>query len=113
VDNPFLVRVLDGVADLNEELDALGDSKAMGVTIRRDRLPFDQLHDEVGAAAGRCAAVQDSCDAGMVHEGERLALRLEAREHGAGVHSRLDKLHRDGAADRRLLFGPPDGTHAA
>jgi hypothetical protein len=43
---------------------------------------------------------------------QRLPLRLEAGEHGLGIHARLDELQRHLALDRRGLFGGPDGAHA-
>src|SRR5882672_6509874 len=39
-------------------------------------------------------------DVGMVHHGQRLPFRLEARQDRPGVHAGLDELHRDLAADR-------------
>ena len=49
----------------------------------------------------------------MVHQGQRLALGLEAAEDLGRVHAGLDDLEGDAALDRLGLLGHPDGAHAA
>jgi hypothetical protein len=49
----------------------------------------------------------------MVHQGQGLALGLEAGDHLLGVHPELDQLERDPAAHRLGLFGEVDDPHAA
>ena len=49
----------------------------------------------------------------MVHQRQRLALRLEARHDRARVHAQLDDLERDAAAHRLLLLGHIDHAAAA
>ncbi|MEZ5980552.1 MAG: hypothetical protein R3F34_20395 [Planctomycetota bacterium] len=49
----------------------------------------------------------------MVHERERLPLRLEALDHLARVHPELDDLERDLALHRHLLRRAPHRAHAA
>ena len=49
----------------------------------------------------------------MVHQGQRLPLRLEAGDDLGGVHARLDDLEGDHAADRLLLLGHVDHAEAA
>ena len=49
----------------------------------------------------------------MVHEGQSLALGLEAGDDLASVHAGLDQLHGDAPADWLLLLGQPDLAHAA
>jgi hypothetical protein len=49
----------------------------------------------------------------MVHERQRLAFRLKARDDLPRVHPGLDDLKRYAAADRRLLFRRVNGTEAA
>ena len=51
--------------------------------------------------------------AGMVHQGQSLALGLEARDHFAGVHPGFDQLERHAAAHGLLLLRQPDLAHAA
>jgi hypothetical protein len=43
------MRVLDGLADWNEQPDAFTHSQALRIAVARDRDPIDQLHHEVGA----------------------------------------------------------------
>ena len=73
----------------------------------------DQLHDEVGPAAGGLAAIEDLGDVRMVHQGQRLPLGLEAGDDLARVHARLEDLEGDLAADRLLLLGHEDDAEAA
>ena len=49
----------------------------------------------------------------MVHQGQGLALGLEAGEDLAAVHAGLDELQRDRAPDRLGLLGHVDRAHAA
>ncbi len=49
----------------------------------------------------------------MVHECQGLALRLEAGDHLAGVHARLEDLEGHLAADRLLLLGHEHQAEAA
>ena len=49
----------------------------------------------------------------MVHERERLALGLEARDDGLGVQTKLDDLERDAAADGFFLLGHVNGAATA
>ena len=49
----------------------------------------------------------------MLHERERLALGLEARDEVTGVHAHLDQLDGDAAAHRLALLGFPHLAHAA
>jgi hypothetical protein len=52
-------------------------------------------------------------DVGMVHQRQRLPLGLEAGDHLSGIHAGLDDFQRHLAADRMLLFGNEDQSHAA
>lgn len=47
VNNPLLMRVLDGVADGNEQIRALSRGKLLLITVFCDRNAFDQLHHEI------------------------------------------------------------------
>ena len=49
----------------------------------------------------------------MIHQGQRLPFGLESRHHLGGIHSRLDDLESNGAANRLELLCHPDGAHAA
>ena len=52
-------------------------------------------------------------DVRMVHQSERLALRLEPSDELLRVHAELDELHGYRALDRLFLLGQPDLPHAA
>ena len=77
-----------------------------------DRDALDQLHHEVGAAGVGRAGVEDLGDVGMVHQGQRLPLGLEAGEDLAAVHAGLDELERDRPPHRLGLLGHVDRAHA-
>jgi len=49
----------------------------------------------------------------MIHQGQRLPLRLEPGNHLSRVHAGLDDLQGDLAPDRLLLFGHEDHAEAA
>ena len=68
-------------------------------------MPLHQFHHEVRPAALGGAGIQHAGDVRMVHQGQRLALGLEAGDDLAGVHARLDDLEGDLAVDRLGLLG--------
>ena len=82
------------------------------VAVLGDRDALDQLHDEVGAAGVGGAGVEDAGDVGVVHQGQGLALGLEAGDDLLRVHARLDDLQGHRAADRLGLLGHVDDAHA-
>src|SRR5574338_1095776 len=49
----------------------------------------------------------------MVHQRQRLAFGFEPRDDLASLHAELDDFQRNAAADRLLLLGEIDDTHAA
>src|SRR5205085_2430494 len=51
-----------------------------------------------------CSAVQHAGDVRVLHQRERLTLRLETGHHCAGVHPELDDLQRDAATHRGFLL---------
>src|SRR5947207_1004511 len=57
--------------------------------------------------------VKDVRDVGMVHDRQRLPLGLEARDHLARVHARLDDLQGNLATHRLGLLGHEDDAEAA
>ncbi len=111
VDHPLLMRVLDRLADRDEQLQPLARVEPGLVAILGDRDAIDELHDEVGSAAVGGTRIEDPGDVGMVHQGQSLALGLEPGDHLGGVHARLDNLQRDPAADGLLLLGHVDRAH--
>jgi hypothetical protein len=113
VDDAFLVCVLDGLADLDEEVEALVDGELVFVAVGGDGGAVDELHDEVWAAGFGGAGVVDLGDVLVVHHREGLALGLEAGDDLGAVHAGLDDLECDFAADGGLLLGHVDDAHAA
>ena len=77
---PFLVRVLNGLIDLHEQVESLAGGQPLPVhSSVRDRLTVDVVHGKVGLALWRGADIEDLGDVGMVHHRQRLALGLEPR----------------------------------
>ena len=105
VDNPLLMRVLNRVTDLDEQIQPLAGGQVLLVAIPGDRNPFDQLHHEVRPPALGSPPIQHLSDVGMVHQRQRLALRLKSRHHLPGVHTQFDDLECHAPLDRHLLFG--------
>src|SRR5262249_24526640 len=87
--------------------------EAVLVAVVQDWNAAHPLHDEIRPPLGRAAAVEDLRDVGMIEEGQRLALGLEARDHFARVHAELDELEGDTTADGPLLLCFVDLAHAA
>jgi hypothetical protein len=74
---------------------------------------LEEAHDEVRPAPGGGAGVEHAGDVGVVHQGQRLPLYLEAGNDLPGVHPGLDDLERHQAFDRLGLPGHPHRAHAA
>ena len=88
VDDALLVRVLDGVADLAEQFEALAGRKIFPVTIVGDFDAADQFHDKVRTASGE----------GGAKRGEGRGEREERRE-GLAKPSPLIPLPSDGRGE--------------
>ena len=99
MDDAFLVRMLNAVADLDEQLEALADRQAVPIAVAGDRFTAHVLHHEVRATLRRRPGVEHLGDRRVVHQGQRLALGLETRHDLRGVHAGLDDLDRDLAVD--------------
>jgi hypothetical protein len=113
MEDALLVGVLDGVADRQEQPEALGDGGLPLVAVLRQRHALDQLHREVGHARLGGARVEHGGDVRVAHQGQCLALRLEALQELLGVEAHPDHLQGHPAPDRLGLLGDPDGAHAA
>ena len=113
VDDSLLVGMLDGMAYIDEQAEAGFGRELVLVAELGDRHPLDQLHDEVGPAGGCGSGVEHAGNVGVVHEGQRLPLRLEVGDDLGGIHARLDDLEGDHAADGLHLFGHVDDAEAA
>src|SRR6266404_3881176 len=113
MNNALLMRVLNRLGDLDEQLEPLLGGKSVLVAVVGNLDPTHQLHDEVRAAGFACAGVQDFGNVRMVHQRQRLAFGLKASDDLPGVHAQLDDLEGDPAVDRLLLFSHIDHTAAA
>ena len=85
MDNALLVRVLERMADVDEELEAVARRQVVRIAVLADRNPAHQLHDEVRPPRLGRARVKDLRDPRVIHHRQRLALGLEARDHFACV----------------------------
>ncbi len=91
------VREGDGVADLAEESDAVGDRQPRRSRVFVDVRAVHELHHEVGEPVRRRAAVEESRDVRVREAREDLALGAEAGEDELAVHAAADELDRDAA----------------
>ena len=113
VDDPLLMRVVDRMADLDEEPEALPGRKTVPIAEMGDGNALHVLHHEVRTALLRGSGVKDLRDVHMIHHGESLTLRLEAGDHLLRVHAQLDDLESDLPLDRFFLFREVDLPHPA
>ena len=58
MDDSLLMCVLDGLANRNEQLDALPHCEALGIAVTADRDAINHLHHEVGQAGGSGPGVE-------------------------------------------------------
>jgi hypothetical protein len=110
---PLVCACWIALTDLHEQIQAALCREPLLIAILGDGDPADQLHDEVRSARVGGPRVQHLGDVGVVHQRQRLALRLEAANHVLGVEARLNELERDLAADRLLLHRHVDDAEAA
>ncbi len=110
VNDTLLVRVLDGLANFDEQVQSLRGAEFLSVAVSCDGNAAHEFHDKVRAAVFRGAAVEDFGDVRMIHEREGLALGLEAGDDLFRIHAQLDDLEGDTAFDRVALFRGPDGA---
>ncbi len=113
MNNSLLVRVLHGLTDLHKKSKPGLDADSGLIAILGDGHAFDVLHREERTPLVGHSAVKHFGDVRMIHDGQRLALELEAREDLTGVHSQLDELDRHAAPNRLNLFGDPNGSHSS
>ena len=76
-------------------------------------MPRTNSITKYGRPGLRRARVQDLGNVRMVHQRQRLPLRLEPGNDALGVHAQLDDLERDPAANRLLLLGHINHAAAA
>jgi len=74
MDDALLMRVLDGLADLNEKVKPLTGGEVVGVAIFGDFDATHQFHDKERPAVSGGAGIKHFGDVRMIHQGEGLAL---------------------------------------
>ncbi len=72
-----LVGVMDGVADLEEQAQAVFQFVFALAAVIQNRLALDVIHHQVGQAGVGCTAVEQPHDVGVVEGGQRLPLLSE------------------------------------
>ncbi len=105
VDDTFLVRMLDGTTNLDEQFEPLASGKMVLVAVVGDLYPAHQVHHEERPARLSGTRIQHLGDIRMVHQGQRLPLGLEASDDLSRIHPQLDDLEGDAAFDRFALLG--------
>src|SRR3954464_5502365 len=82
MDHGALVCVVHALAGLSEQFKACFGIKLMFVTVRRNRLTGDVFHHEIRATLVGNAPVEYTRYVWMIHQRQRLTLRVEAGENG-------------------------------
>ncbi|MBK6407866.1 MAG: hypothetical protein IPF66_24335 [Holophagales bacterium] len=98
MDDPLLVRLLEGFRDLAGDGEGLVERERPALQPLGEVLARHELHDEGAHAAGLFEAV-DRGDVGVLQLGENLRLALEA---GEAVRVRRERLRED--LDRDLAL---------
>ncbi len=113
VDDPFLMGMLDSLADVDEQLQSLFGGQLVLVAELGDGQALDQFHDEVRPAARRLPRVEDFGDVRVVHQGQGLPFRLETGADLSGVHARLEDFQGHLAANGIVLLSHEDDAETA
>ncbi len=80
MDHAFLVSVLNGIANAQEQGEPRVEGELVTIAVGRERNAGHVLHREVQATVRRGAGIDDVRDARVTHQRERLAfLRRSAR----------------------------------
>jgi len=109
----LLMRVLNAVADAEEELEALLDRIRAAVAVLDHLFAVEQLHHEVRIAFRRRPGLEDLRDVGMLQARHRLLLCLKASAILGPREGSANDFDRDAAPHRRILLGEEHRAHAA
>ena len=113
VDHALLMGMLNGTADLQEQIEPLVDAEPMAVAVLRHRNARHVLHREVRPSRGRRTRIDDVRDARVAHERQRLPLGFEARDDLARIHAGFDDLERHSPHHGFGLLGEIHLAHRA
>ena len=92
MNDAFLMRVLNRLANLNKQVQPFASRQVVLVTVVGDFDAAYQFHDKVGTAGVRRTSLQDLGYIRMLHHRQRLALSFEAGNDLLRVHAQLDDL---------------------
>ena len=104
MDDSLLVRVLDGLADLDEQIEPFLGGEIGLIAVIRDANAAHQLHHEERPTHVGRARIQHLGDVGMIHHRQRLPFGFEPRDNLLGVHAQLDYLERHAPPHRFSLL---------
>ena len=114
MDHQTAMRVLDGIAELEEESEPRVDREIVFAAVVVDRRSFDVLHDQVRNAAGGRAAVEQAGDVGMLERGQNLPLLPEALQQRLAAGAAANEFDGDTLFEFGILARrQKDGAHAA
>jgi hypothetical protein len=100
MDDPFLVRRLERLGDLQRDLQRLADRDRAALQPLGQGLTFDQLHDQKVTAVRFLHAVERG-DVWVIERGERLGFPLEPRD---AIGVRRERVRQDLHCDRAPQF---------
>jgi hypothetical protein len=104
MNNPLLMRMLNRRTNLYKKSKSLLRGQIIRVAIFRDLNSTDQFHYKVWPPIVRCSRIKHLRNVRMVHQRQRLPLRVEPRDHLLRAHPQLDQLQRHPPPNRRLLL---------
>ena len=107
----LLMGMLHGPANPDRQFEACGDTQAVAVAVVGDGLTGHQFHHHVRPTALSGTRVENLGDAGMIHHGHGLPFALEAGNHVATIHARLQNFDRHATPDRIGLLGCENPSH--
>ena len=113
MDHALLMRMLNGSADVNKQLQTPLCLDIISVAIVCDGRALDQFHGKVRPASFGRTGFEYLGDVGMIHHRQGLTFGLEAGDDPFGIHTEFDDLDRHPAANGFFLFSHIDGAKAA
>ena len=114
MDHQVLMRVVDGGADGEEEIQPFADGEPVGIAVLIDRGSGDEVHHEIGPPVRGGAAIQEFGDIGVIEVRQDLAFGIEAFERVVAEDAAADDLDGDHFAVQVVdAHGLVDRAHAA
>ena len=113
MDDPLLVRVIDGGTDLSEQIQPFARPELFSVAEFRDRNAPDQFHDEERPPLVRGSGVEYFGDVRVIHHRQRLTLGFKAGDDRERVHAQLDDFQCHPPRHRLHLFRHPYGAESS